>query len=280
MPLPRFQLFELEDLTWFPQTIRNLATDYLHFMVTRFSLYKPVVPVLRAMLENSKSSFIVDLCSGGGGPILSLYEVLLPDHDQIQFTLTDKYPNIDAFQRLSSQYPSGIRYVADPVDATNVPKDLAGLRIMFNAFHHFPPESACLVLENAVQAQQPIGIFEFVERSLPMLISFLFTPIFVIFATPFIKPFRLKRLAWTYLIPLVPLTCWWDGLISACRAYTVTEMLAMTQGFVGYDWIADRVGIQGTTAHLTHLVGIPRPSRVSNSEAFDTAGSRGNAPHS
>jgi hypothetical protein len=203
----------------------------------------------------------VDLCSGGGGPILSLYEELLPDHDQIQFTLTDKYPNISAFQRLSSQCPSGIRYLADPVDATNVPKGLAGMRIMFNAFHHFPPESARLVLGNAVQAQQPIGIFEFVERSLPMLVSFMFTPIFVIFATPFIKPFRWKRLVWTYLIPLVPLACWWDGLISAGRAYTITEMLAMTKGFVDYDWKADRVGIQGTAAHLTYLVGIPRPSR-------------------
>jgi hypothetical protein len=280
MSLPRFQLFELEDLTWFPQTIRNLATDYLHFMDTRFSLHKPVVPVLRAMLEKSKTSCIVDLCSGAGGPILSLYEVLLPDQDQIQFTLTDKYPNIDAFQRLSSQYPSGIRYVADPVDATNVPKDLAGMRIMFNAFHHFPPQSARLVLENAVQAQRPIGIFEFVERSLPILVSFMFTPIFVMFATPFIRPFLLKRLLWTYLIPLVPLACWWDGLISACRAYSVTEILDMTEGFVDYDWKADRVKIQGTMAYLTYLVGIPRSSGVSKSEAMETAGSRGNSPHS
>jgi hypothetical protein len=273
MTLPRLQLFELEDLTWFPQTIRNLVTDYLQFMDTRFSLHKPAVPVLRTMLENSKTSCVVDLCSGGGGPILSLYEELISDHDQIQFTLTDKYPNIKAFQRLSSQYPSGIRYVADPVEATNVPRDLDGVRIMFNAFHHFPPESAQLVLENAVQAQQSIGIFEFVERNLLVLVSFLFVPVVVLFATPFIRPFRLERLVWTYLIPLVPLACCWDGLISVCRAYTVTEMLAMTQGFVDYDWKVDRVGIQGTTAHLTHLVGIPRSSRVSNSEAFDTAGS-------
>jgi hypothetical protein len=120
-----------------------------------------------------------------------------------------------------------------------------------------------MVLENAVQAQQAICIFEFVERSLLMLVSFLFTPIFVIFATPFIKPFRLKRFVWTYLIPLVPLACWWDGLISACRAYMVTEMLAMTQSLVDYDWKADRVGIQGTTVHLIHLVGIPRAPRAS-----------------
>jgi hypothetical protein len=53
MPLPRLQLVELEDLTWFPPTIRDLATDYLQFMETRFALHKPIVPLLRTMLDNS-----------------------------------------------------------------------------------------------------------------------------------------------------------------------------------------------------------------------------------
>ncbi|WP_263353155.1 hypothetical protein [Acidicapsa acidisoli] len=262
MPLPRLQLFELEDLTWFPHTIRDLATDYLHFMETRFALHKPVVPLLWGMLENSRTSCVVDLCSGGGGPVLAIYEALAANEIYVHFKLTDKFPNVTAFQRLSSLYPSDIQYIAGPVDATNVPKDLIGLRTMFNAFHHFAPRLARLVLESAVQARQPIGIFEIPERSLLMMVPFFFTPIFVALATPFIRPFRLQRLVWTYLIPLVPLACWWDGLISACRAYTVTEMLAMTQGFVDYDWKADRVGIQGTAAHLTYLLGIPHSSRV------------------
>ena len=93
MPLPRLQLLELEDLTWFPHTIRDLATDYLHFMETRFALHKPVVPLLRAMLENSKTSCVVDLCSGAGGPVLAIYEALAADEIHVQFTLTDKFPN-------------------------------------------------------------------------------------------------------------------------------------------------------------------------------------------
>ena len=210
MPLPRLQLFELEDMTWFPHTLRDLATDYLHFMETRFALHKPVVPLLRAMLENSRTSCVVDLCSGGGGPVLAIYEELAADEIHVHFTLTDKFPNTPAFQRLSSQYPSDIQYIAGPVDATNVPKNLIGLRTMFNAFHHFGPRSARLVLESAVQARQPIGIFEIPERSLLMMVPFLFTPIFVALATLFIRPFRWKRLLWTYVIPLIPLTCWWD----------------------------------------------------------------------
>jgi len=257
MPLPRLQLFELEDLTWFPHTIRDLATDYLHFMETRFALHKPVVPLLRAMIGDPKTSCVVDLCSGGGGPVSAIYEALAADGISVQFTLTDKYPNIAAFERLSSQHPSGVRYIVAPVDASDVPENLPGLRTMFNAFHHFAPTSARLVLQNAVQARQPVGIFEIPERSLLMMIPFLFTPIYVALATPFIQPFKWKRLLWTYLIPMVPLTCWWDGLVSSFRAYTVAEMLAMTQGFEGYDWRVGRVGVSGNPAHLTFLLGMP-----------------------
>jgi hypothetical protein len=257
MPLPRLQLFELEDLTWFPKAIRDLATDYLHFMETGFALHKPVVPLLRSMLENSKTLCVVDLCSGGGGPVPAIYEALAADEIRVRFTLTDKFPNTTAFQRLSLQFPSGIQYIARPVDATDVPQTLVGLRTMFNSFHHFAPRSARLVLESAVQARQPIGIFEIPERSLLMMVPFLFTPIFVALATPFIRPFRWKRLLWTYVIPLVPLTCWWDGLVSACRAYTPAEMLAMTHGFDDYEWNADRIGVRGKPGHLTYLLGMP-----------------------
>jgi hypothetical protein len=261
MPLPRLQLFELEDLTWFPHTIRDLATDYLHFMGTRFALHKPIVPLLQAMLEHSKTSCVVDLCSGRGGPVLAIYEALSASQIRVQFMLTDKFPNIPAFQRLSARYPSGFRYISDPVDATKVPENLAGLRTMFNAFHHFAPKSARLVLENAVQMRQSIGIFEIPRRSLLMMVPFLFTPIFVALATPFIRPFRWERVLWTYGIPLVPFMCWWDGLVSTCRAYTVAEMLAMTQGFQDYEWESDCIGVRGMAGHLTYLLGTPRSSQ-------------------
>lgn len=257
MPFPRLQLFELEDLAWFPHTIRDLATDYLHFMETRFALHKPVIPLLRAMLEDSKTSQVVDLCSGGGGPMLAIYESLLASGTRVRITLTDKYPNLEAFARLSSLYPSDILYIANSVDATKVPRELIGLRTMFNSFHHFVPSQARAVLECAVEAHRPICIFDIPERSLIMMLPFVFTPIYVALATPFIRPFRWKRLLWTYLIPLIPLTCWWDGIVSQCRAYTVVEMLDLTQGLSGYDWKAARVDIHGKPGHVTYLRGIP-----------------------
>jgi hypothetical protein len=258
MPLRRFQLFELEDLPWFPPAIRDLATDYLHFIEKRFRLHKPVVPLLRRGLEKSSLARVVDLCSGGGGPVLALYEELLANGVAVRFTLTDKYPNLGAFQRLAQLHPSGIACVPDSVDAAKVPPELTGFRTMFNSFHHFNPRAGRDVLQCAVDAGQPIGIFEIPERSAATIIPLLFTPLFVAVATPFIRPFEWRRLLWTYVLPLVPITCWWDGLVSQLRAYTVSELNELARELGDYDWEADRIPIGETPGHLTYLMGIPK----------------------
>ena len=69
MRIPRLHLIELEDQPWFPATIRDLATDYLHFIETRFALHQPAVVLVVEVLQRSDSTHMVDLCSGGGGPI-------------------------------------------------------------------------------------------------------------------------------------------------------------------------------------------------------------------
>jgi hypothetical protein len=260
MALPRLQLFEFEDLSWFPPMIRDLATDYLRFIETRFALHEAAVPLVHHVLETLNRPSVVDLCSGGGGPVLAVYEALSSRGMRVAFTLTDKYPNLSAFDCLSSPHPGAILYIAESVDATNVPGDLVGMRTLFNAFHHFDPARARRVLECAVEARQPIGIFEIPERAVAMMIPLLFTPLFIALATPFIRPFRWRRLLWTYLIPLVPLTCWWDGLVSQWRAYTVAEMLDLTRGLSEFEWTAARVPLGGTPGHLTYLLGMPRTS--------------------
>lgn len=258
MPLPRLHLFELADQPWFPATIRDFVTDYLRFVETRFALHKSVIPLLKAALEQSGSSYMVDLCSGAGGPVLGVYEVLAADGIRVQIMLTDRYPNLAAFHRMSVLHPSGITYSANPVDATDVPAELWGLRTMFNAFHHFAPERARLVLASAVSARNPIAIFEIPQRTLSAILPLLLTPLLVAIATPFIRPFRWSRLLWTYVFPLVPLTCWWDGLVSQFRAYTVAELLELTRGMEDFEWKAGRVGLGSVPGQLTYLWGTPK----------------------
>jgi hypothetical protein len=263
MSLPRLQLFEWEDLDLFPPAIRDLALDYLGFLEVRFALYKPVLPLLRRMLEHTRTLEVVDLCSGRGEMVLALYEALASDGINIEFTLTDKFPNLRAFRDITSQHPLNLRYISDSVDATKVPPELVGVRTILNAFHHFSPWAARALLQNAVNAGQPICIFEIPERKLLTIISLLLTPLFVFFATPFIRPFLWKRLLWTYLIPLVPFMCCWDGVVSQLRAYTITELSELTQGFEVYEWSAGRIPLPGQPGYLTYLLRASRSDNVS-----------------
>jgi hypothetical protein len=258
--IPRLHLVELEDQSWFPDVIRNLATDYLQFMEARMKLHLPVVPLLAEALRESRAGTVIDLCAGGGGPVVALQEELAQAGVPMRFILTDKYPNLPAFARLEQQH-AGIEGYRQPVDAAAVPRTLEGFRTIFNAFHHFRPTHARAVLQSAVSARQPIGVFEIPERTLPMVIAtMVFTPIIVLLVTPFVRPFRWERLVFTYLIPLVPLTCFWDGLVSQLRAYTPEELrsLAYRLGAVGYTWSTGKTKVPGLPAHVTYLIGQPR----------------------
>lgn len=190
----------------------------------------------------------------------ALFHSLRTEDSEVHITLTDKFPSVESLARLTSRHPGGIDFIAETVDATQVPDNLPGLRTMFNAFHHFDPAQARAVLACAVRQRQPICIFEVPERSLKAMAIFLFTPLFVAAITPFMRPFRWDRLLWTYVIPLVPFTCWWDGMVSMGRAYTPLELLDLTRGQETYDWTVGRVGMHGGLVHVTHLLGVPRAS--------------------
>jgi len=255
--LPRLHLLELEDQSWFPRIVRDLATDYLQFIQTHFRLDRAMAPMLRRALTEGGARQIVDLCSGGSGPLLLLVRDLAADGTPVRATLTDLYPNLPAFEEIADASGGLIEFVSTRVDARAVPATLPGLRTIFNAFHHFTPGDARAVLHAAAADRQPIAVFELSERTVKTLISIVLTPIFVWIATPFMRPFRWSRLLLTYPLPAVPFTCLWDGVVSQLRAYTTDELLALGSGAPGMRWEAGRIPIVKGQGHVTYLIGIP-----------------------
>ena len=256
MVLPRLQLFELEDLAWFPCIVRDYATDYLQYVQSRLRLHEPVVPFIERVLQRHPTSRIVDLCSGGAGPLLAILAALQERGLAVSVTLTDRFPNLEAFERARQAAGESLDYVREPVDARSVPSELVGLRTIFNAFHHFDPHDAATVLQDAVAAGQPIAIFELPERTTRVILQTLLAPLMVLLATPFIKPFRWRRLLLTYVVPAVPLTCLWDGIVSQWRAYTPAELERLgAAAAADYDWTAGQVGVRSLPARVTYLVG-------------------------
>src|SRR5918996_1357730 len=98
----RFHLFELEDQPWFPATIRDLATDYLQFIQTRFRIDRAMTPLVARLLESTGTRRIIDLCSGGSGPLLLLVGDLADRGIDARATLTDLFPNVPAFSEIAA----------------------------------------------------------------------------------------------------------------------------------------------------------------------------------
>jgi hypothetical protein len=261
MAIPRLQLVELEDQPWLPKVVRDLATDYLRFVEGRFQLHRHALPILERALRGSGVTRIVDLCSGGTGPVPPLVRELAAGGADVRAVLTDLYPNLDAFEVARRESGGRITYREGSVDARAVPSDLTGLRTFFNAFHHFAPDDARRILQAAVDDNQPVAVLEIPERSLRSILPLLILPLIVWIATPFIRPFSWSRLLWTYPLPVVPLLCMWDGIVSQLRAYRPDELRALAEATGGsFAWEAGIQRAPGVPAQLTYLLGWPRAS--------------------
>lgn len=226
--MARVHLFEFEDQSWFPECIRNYGTDFLQFLSNKAKIYHTVLPELVEAMQKSGQHNIVDLASGGGGPWESLIPELTKHFSGLRITLTDFYPNLRAMKRMSDEFDA-VDYFEEPLDARDVPEELKGIRTQFLSLHHFRPEQAKAILSNAAETGNALAIFEAQERSLPSILAMLFSPISVLFTTPFIRPFSWGRLLFTYIIPIVPLFVMWDGVVSSLRTYSVKEMEAMVR---------------------------------------------------
>ncbi len=258
--MPRIQFFEIHEQPWFPTFLRDEVTDALQFGLNFLGVYAPIAPLLQSALERAGSRTIVDMCSGGGGPWTNLVRQLRGDARPARIYLTDKFPNLAAFENLRAAFDDRITFYDKPVDAANVPRELDGFRTMFTSFHHFPPGEARAILQNAVASRHGIAIFEVTRRAPAAIVLMLPWILLPLFFTPFLRPFRWSRLLFTYLVPVIPVVMLFDGIVSCLRTYRPEELRAISSGLGApeYQWEA---GEHSGFAQLpiTYLVGYPRP---------------------
>jgi len=257
----KFRAFEFEDQPWFPGFIRDSMTDYLRFLFRTFKLYNPILPVLKDALAKSNSNHMLDLCSGSGGAVELIYQNLkLTFNPEIKITLSDLFPSVLTYAYLSKKTYGGITYISTPVDAARVPSGLTDFRTIFSGFHHFEKEKARQVLKDAVEAGHGIAIFDGGNRSLWMIFLIIVAhPVLLFLCTPFFKPFRISRLIFTYLIPIIPVCTIWDGIISILRLYSPDEMLQIAHEADNgqYSWISGKVRNKFGMS-IAYLVGQPK----------------------
>lgn len=257
----RLHLFEFLDQPWFPAVLRNGGVAYLE---TMYRLNAKANAAFAAKIDEGMlrhgATDLVDLCSGGSGPILHLLPALRAKQGRdVGVTLTDLYPAAAGREKVAALGDPRVKYLAEPVDATKPPASLAGMRTVFGGFHHLRPEAAKGVLAGAFAQRRSIAIFEATARKPALFLFGLLMPLVVLLATPAIRPLRASQLFFTYGVPLLPLFIMWDGLVSVVRTYTVDELRAMTADLQApdYAWDIGELAVPGVPVKLPYVVGGP-----------------------
>jgi hypothetical protein len=261
--MARVHLFEFTDQTWYPSLFRAIQTDYLQFVASLGSSHRYLLPLIRKCMEQTGTSEVVDLCSGGSGPWPGLVRQAQTEGNPIHVNLTDLYPNPGAVERWADGLHPGIRYLAEPVDAHRVPAHLKGVRTLFEGFHHFRPEDARAILQGAADQRAAIAIFDIALTPPWGPLMLILSPVMTLFSylvlTPFIQPQTLTRLVFTYLLPVVPLATCWDGIVSLLRGYSIPELQTLTAPLQreGYTWECGRAETGTPIFTYTYLLGYP-----------------------
>ncbi len=258
--MTRIEMSEIHERPWFPRDLRDYVTEALQFILSFGNIYQPIAPRLAHAVRAARACRLVDLCSGAGGPWLWLHRNLRTGNDEpFDICLSDKYPNILAFERLQRASRGRIRYCSERVDAERVPQELSGFRTIFTGFHHFSSIQAAAVLQDAFDKRQGIGVFEISRRKPISVFLALLMPLAALALTPFMRPFRWPRLFWTYLVPVIPFVLWFDGMLSSLRAYSRAELSQLISKLMTPDYTWEVGEEKGWLSPITYLVGYPQP---------------------
>lgn len=251
----RVHLFEWLDQSWLPGGLRDAMRRYLatsYRMTPLPALWAE--PLANVLLETGGSS-IVDLGSGAAGPIHLVLEELQRFAVAPTVTVTDLYPvHLTSAER---QATSQVRAWPEPVDARAVPPALPGVRTMFAAFHHLRPDDAAQVLRDAFMQRQTIAVFEATSRTPAAVVLSLLIPLLVLALTPKVRPLTPAHIVFTYVIPILPLLIFWDGLVSHLRTYSVADLRALTRELDApdYAWTIGSLSARGIPFTVPYLIG-------------------------
>lgn len=237
--------YELEDHSWFPDSLRAYQTDFLGGIAKLIGLYSPAKVFLSGKVKSG--DHLVDLASGSGIP------AILATRDLgVSLTLTDKFPNAKNAKFIAESFSA--EYLFESIDIIESAIPPGDVYTMFNSLHHFSKENLIILLKK-IEANNADAYF--FEPIIPTFLTFLkvglSTLILPFFMTPFIKPFRWDRLVFTYLFPIGILATFWDGMISVRKSYSLKELENMKTEFQNIG-IKISVGqLDGSFANLTYL---------------------------
>ena len=229
---------ELEDYSWFPSALRDAQTEFIGFVVSRFNVYQGFLHHLKTLSLHRWP--MTDLCSGSGEPAISIFS---KSDWFTALSLSDKYPNVSRYE------DERITYDGQATDVLDMDFEQGRYYTMFNAFHHFSDEEKAGIARQILRSGSGAFIVEILEPTIVCFLEVFFTTtIGSLLLTPFIRPFSLKRLFFTYVLPLNVLAITYDGILSVLKSRSVVQYRTL----LGHD--ASGLSVFRLKSRWSHLV--------------------------
>ncbi|MEM9718931.1 MAG: hypothetical protein AAGA10_06780 [Bacteroidota bacterium] len=214
---------------WVPQLFKDLVYEFMTWFVGKIHAAKPFMPILNEALTHTHSNAIVAIDHGIGAGFETVEPYLEDDISVEQIS-------IDQFKAEQS-----------------------ALYVSVNGFHQLSPDRAAHLLQEVAHRKHPIAILEGNNDSLWQVVGMLvFVPLTVILTAPFVKPFRVTRLLFTYVIPILPLLTLMDGFLALFKLYNPKDLQELYQSLEvpNYRWRSGKRE-NGRGGKIMYLLGWP-----------------------
>lgn len=223
----RRQIPQITNTKWFPSFLTRCIYEFMTWFVVKVNASKPFIPVIEEGLKHANRIIVIDKKCGAG------------------------------FATVDHLIDGKIKRVK--VDADNFEATEEGLYLSVNSFHQFTVKEAKEILAQVSKNRQPIVVVEGNNDSLWQVFGMtVIVPLTVILTAPFVKPFRLERLVFTYLIPLLPSVTFLDGFIALFKLYAPKDLDELTASLneENYYWRSGKMD-NGRGGKIIFLIGHP-----------------------
>lgn len=225
--MKRKQLSQITNSIWFPEFLTRCIYDFMTWFVNKANAAKPFIPVIEQGLEHSDRIIVIDKKCGAGFETVD--------------NLIDK-----KIQRIFRS--------PNKIDSNE-----EGLYLSVNSFHQFSEAHAKEILQTVSNNKQPIVVVEGNNDSLWQVFGMtVIVPLTVLLTAPFVKPFRIERIIFTYLIPVLPVVTFIDGFLALFKLYSPNDLNELTAsvGAKGYCWKSGKLD-NGRGGKIIYLLGYP-----------------------
>lgn len=225
--MKRKQVSQISNAWWFPEFLTRCIHEFMTWFVGKANAAKPFLPIIKEGLQYANRIVVIDKNSGAG------------------FETVDSFINKNILRS---------HVAMDYFDA-----EQEGLYVSINSFHQLNPEKARNLLNKVAEKRQPIAVLEGNNDSLWQVFGMtLIVPITVLLTAPFVRPFRIERLFFTYLIPILPVVTLIDGFLALFKLYAPTDLDELTAAIEqkNYKWRSGKLD-NGRGGKIIYLLGWP-----------------------